>query len=84
MANLYDASILTGPASLEGAVIRAQGRLGGTHRISAVLDPLELSQASSADLSKGDIIVLAGVEYRVESLHFLRSYVEYADRKSVV
>lgn len=82
MANLYDASILTGPASLEGAVIRAQGSLGGTHRISAVLDPLELSQASSADLSKDDIIVLAGVEYRVGSLQFLRSYIEYAENKA--
>lgn len=79
MVKLYDASILTGPPSLGGAIILPEGRTmaGGTHKISDTIDPPDVNLSVPGYLSRGDILVAAGVEYRLTQIDWVAFYGEF-------
>lgn len=79
MVNLYDASILTGPPSLNAAVIMPDGRDGGTHSISATVGPLDLRQSNPSRISVNDLVTMEGADYQVVQLHHLMGSVQLSE-----
>lgn len=84
MVKLYDASILTGPPSLGGAIILPKGRTmpGGTHEVSNTLGPLEVRPTVPGYLSKDDILVVGGVEYGLSRIDWMETYCEFTGGQS--
>ncbi|WP_255440507.1 Hint domain-containing protein [Paracoccus sp. MC1854] len=89
MAKLYDASILTGPETLDAAAIFPEGRTGEgyaykpTHHISASLDPLEVVQAAPGFLSVDDIIILNDVRYSISLIRRGLMYTDFSGPEGV-
>ncbi|WP_449042836.1 Hint domain-containing protein [Paracoccus sp. (in: a-proteobacteria)] len=74
MGILYDASILTGPDALDGAVIKPQGRDGGTHQISDTVEPIEVQQQNGTVLQVNDRLTVGDTLYRVTGVQYFESY----------
>lgn len=77
MGILYDASILTGPDALDGAVIKPQGRDGGTHQISETVEPIEVQQQGADRLQVNDRLTVGDALYRVTGLQYFESYASF-------
>lgn len=79
MGILYDASILTGPEALDGAVIKPQGQDGGTHQISQTVEPIEVTLDPSRPgmLVSGASLVLDGVDYKLTKITYWLAYTEF-------
>jgi len=70
MADLYDASILTGPDAIAGATIVPAGGGGGTHQISRTIEPIQVQQARTGLLSVDDILTVNGTDYRLSRIDY--------------
>ena len=77
MGILYDASILTGPEALDGAVIKPLGREGGTHQISDTVEPIEVQQQNGTALQVNDKLTVEDTLYRVTGLQYFESYASF-------
>lgn len=79
MGILYDASILTGPEALDGAVIKPQGREGGTHQISDTVEPIELTlnPANPGMLDRSARLMLDGIDYKLTQIIYWQAYTEF-------
>lgn len=77
MVKLYDASILRGPSSLSAAVFVPEGQPGGTHRISATIDPPEVQLSAPGYLTRGDLLVMGDAEYRLSAISWVSTYVDF-------
>lgn len=73
MAYLYDASIFTGPETLVGAVVKPQGRPGGTHQISDTIEPIEWQQMLPTLLQAGDTLLVSDTNYAVTSVTYFEA-----------
>lgn len=76
MGILYDASILTGPDALDGAVIKPQGRDGGTHQISDTVEPIEVQQQGADRLQVNDTLTVGGATYNLAAIQYFHAYTE--------
>ena len=76
MAYLYDASILTGPEWLQGAVIKPLGQDGGTHQISDTVEPITVQQQNGSLLQSNDKLTIDGTVYNVTAIKYFYAYTE--------
>jgi len=71
MADLYDASILTGPGAIEGAIIMPAGKDGGTHKITPLPGPVQIQQTDARHLSVNDRLTVNGADYHLSKIELV-------------